>query len=291
MHLRSRTPRLVIDPSLPAPVSAKLLASPQALRVSRVRGARPPVVPDPVALFSLLGLLVLVLALTSVAGMVLTLGAIGMVTGVRWMTKDPSERHARRRLRLALDHADRFVLPEDLDAECGAMLRRAQDAVETVLSSQVNQAGLIDTIDNGVTLPEEMWRIAHRLARLSAMRVEHRRIVPRDPPSEVAEAFTPYRDALEAAQRSLNARVCALEDYAEQVRRSDGMFLAYRQLELLAERTPDYERLVAEAAQDQVTLPQIERMSEQAEQVRELFQQSIDGARRAGAHLLADADD
>jgi hypothetical protein len=221
---------------------------------------------------------------------IITVGAIGMISGVRWMTKDPSERHARRRLRLALEHADRFVLSEDLDAECGAMLRRAQDAVDTVLSSQVHQAGLIDTIDNGVTLPEETWRIARRLAQLSAMRAEHRRIVPREPPSEVAGAFAPYSEALEAARRSLNTRVRALEDYAEQVRRSDGMYAAYRQLELLAERTPDYQRLVAESVQDAAALPQIERMSEQATQVKELFEQSIDGARRAGAHLVADAE-
>ncbi|GLW07809.1 hypothetical protein Misp01_29390 [Microtetraspora sp. NBRC 13810] len=295
------------DPSLPDDVARLLRDSPDALRAARAQAAADGTGADPwgadaarraaawlrtgagprlFTIFVLIGCLVLVAGLTNVGGLLLAMTTLGAIGTVRWVTTDAEGRRERRLLRAAAEHADRYVLPEDLDRVCLGLLRRAQDAADAVLAAQVTRAGLIDTIDNRVTLPEETWRIARQLARLSAMSAEHRSIVPPDVPPEVASAFTPYNAALEAAAASLTARVRTLEEYAWQVHRADQVYRAFRQLEVLAERTPDYERLVADLVRDELARPHIERLADQAEQVRELFQQSVDGAREAAAHLL-----
>jgi hypothetical protein len=242
------------------------------------------------AFVSVVGFLVLVAGLTDLAGMLLAMTIVSALATLRWAARDTGGRTARRQLRLALEHSGSYVLPEDLDRTCQDLLRRTQDATESVLASRVNQAGLIDTIDNRVTLPEETWRIACRLARLTAMNAEHHRIVPRDLPTEVAEAFQPYTAALNTALGALTARVQALEEYAWRVYQADRVYRAHQQLEVLSERAPDYHGLLADILSDQHAVPHIGKLADQAEHVNELFRQSIHDARLAATHLLASRD-
>ncbi|WP_068925235.1 hypothetical protein [Planobispora rosea] len=286
MSPHNRSPRLVVDPALPGPISSVLRSAPETLRAVRMGDIPSARGPDPAKVFSTAAFLVLILALTGFAGMLTILVVILLFTGTRRLTADPEARRERRRMRTAIDHANRFVLPEDLDTDCGTLLRRAQDAADTVLTSRVNRAGLLDTIDNAVTLPDQIWQLATKLARLSAMRAEHRRIVPGVPPPEVAEAFAPYSTALETAARSLTRRVRALEDYAAQVRRADEVYHSYRQLEQLSERAPQYEELVAETAGDDLAVPHLRELTAQAQRIRDLFTESMEGARRAAGHLM-----
>lgn len=59
---------------------------------------------------------------------------------------------------------------------------------------------------------------------------------------------------------------------------------------MLAERTPRYEALVAETAEDSLALPGLEHLTEQAQQVKKLFHESIDEARDAARHLMTATD-
>ncbi|SDR30991.1 hypothetical protein [Thermostaphylospora chromogena] len=302
----------MFDPLLPPEVALTLESSPVALRAARTHGketTRHPAYPDrpgperahlreaarkarkgggvdPFTVFATIAFLLIVAGLTNMSGLLMAAVAVGVVAAVRQGVLDGANRGARRRLRIAMEYGDRYVLPEDLDRNCRELLRRAQDATDSVLASQINREGLIDTIDNRVTLPEETWRIAQQLARLSAMTAEHQRIVPRDLPTEAESAFAPYTAALDAAFESLSSRVQALEEYAWQVHRADQIYRAFQQLEVLKKRTPEYERLLADILRDEPFTDQVEQMSDRAEQVRELFQRSIDRARQAGAHLL-----
>ncbi|WP_440087654.1 hypothetical protein [Streptosporangium sp. LJ11] len=289
MDPRRRPPHLLIDPALPDPVSSVLRASPQALRAARLGRVPRRGGPDPVKLIAIAGLLLLMASLSATGGFIAALVLISF-SALRGLSDDPENRRERRRVRVAMEHKDRFILPEDLDGDCGDLLRRTQDATETVLNSEINRARLLDTIDNAVTLPDQTWQIARKLVRLSDMKAEHDRLVPGAPPPEVAEAFTPYVKALEIAEISLTRRVRALEEYARQVRKADGVYRAYRQLQVLAERTPQYEALVAETAEDALALPGLEHLTEQAQQVRKLFHESIDEARDAARHLLTAAE-
>lgn len=211
---------------------------------------------------------------------------LGTIALTRELSVAADRRDLRRRVRLARQYAAHYVLPEDLDYPCQRLLRRAQDAVDAVLCSAVHRAGLIDTIDNQVTLPEEVWQIAHRLSRLSAMHAEHRKVVPRVLPSGLEDAFRPYTTALDAAWTSLSKRVRHLEQYARQVSRADQVFHAQQRLETLAARTPDYQRLVADTVRDDLARRHIRELEEQARQVRRLFEESVLQARRTAGELL-----
>ena len=70
------------------------------------------------------------------------------------------------------------------------------------------------------------------------------------------------------------------------MRRADAIYQAHRRLGVLRERTPEYERLLAETAEDRLAMPGIDRLSAQAKDVERVFRRSLDEARRAGGHLL-----
>ncbi|MEW9549547.1 hypothetical protein [Nonomuraea sp. NPDC050783] len=240
----------------------------------------------PALLFVLPAFLVLIGLVAESAGAFVAAFGIGLIALLRWMAVDGSYRATKRRLRLAYAHADRYVLPEDLDYPCQQLLRRAQNAVEVILASKVHRAGLIDTIDNQVTLPEEVWQIAQRLRDLSAMHAEHGRLVPRELPPGMEEAFRPYTSALDAAWTSLSQRVRHLEKYAKQVIKTDKVYQTHKRLEALAARTPDYQRLIADTVRDELARQHIRELADQAAHARKLFEESITQARQAAGALL-----
>ncbi|MFI6482143.1 hypothetical protein ACIBH1_29725 [Nonomuraea sp. NPDC050663] len=237
-------------------------------------------------LFVLPGLLLLILVMVGPAGMVVAGAGMTVAMLLKWMATDLNGRSARSRLRLAHEHAEHYVLASDLDYPCQQLLKRAQDAADRVLASEVNRAGYIDTIDNRVTLPEEVWQIATRLQRLSAMHSEHGKIVPKELPPGLDEAFKPYASALDAAWTSLSKRVKNLEAYAVQVKKADEVFRVHRRLEALAARTHDYQALVADTVQDEIARNHIRELSEQAANARRMFEESIDQAKEAAGHLM-----
>ncbi len=286
MDPRALPPRLVIDPSLPPDVSAQLRSAPHVLRMART-GRQMTSTHSPTWLFVLPGFLLMIWLMTySVTGVIAAGTGIGVIALTRWLVADSSNRSAKRRLGLAYTYANHYILPEDLDYPCQVLLRRAQDACTAVLGSQVHRAGLIDTVDNRVSLPEEVWQIAQRLAKLSAMHAEHRKLVPRDLPSSLEDAFKPYNTALDAAWTSLSKRVRHLEQYAKQVVKADKVFHAHRRLEALAARTPDYQRLIADTVRDDLAHAHIRELADQATHVRRLFERSIHEARQAAGELL-----
>ncbi|HEX4813753.1 MAG TPA: hypothetical protein VFV66_13485 [Nonomuraea sp.] len=285
MDPRALPPRLVIDPSLSPEVSAELRSSLHILRMART-GTRMDTAHNPALLFALPGFLLLIFVLTGVTGIFVASLGIGMIVLIRWMALDGSYRATKRRLRLAQAHADRYILAEDLDYPCQMLLRRAQNAVEAILHSKVHRAGLIDTIDNQVTLPEEVWQIAQRLRKLSSMHAEHGKLVPRELPPEMEDAFKPYTSALDAAWTSLSQRVRHLEKYAKQVLKTDKVYQTHRRLEVLAAKTPEYQQLIAETVHDRLAHQHIKELAEQAHHARKLFEESITQARMAAGELL-----
>ncbi|WP_424530304.1 hypothetical protein ACOZ38_11670 [Sphaerisporangium viridialbum] len=287
MDPRTPVPTLVLDPSLPPGVARTLRTSPGALQAVRAGAVPPSAGPSPAAVVAVTVSLIAAWVLTGPWGM-FTLAAVATgLAGARALAADPERRDARRRLRVAAEHSARFILPEDLDEGCRDLLARAQAATGDVLESEVHAAGLLDSIDNAVTLPAEVWRLGERLADLTRTRAEHEKIVPRDLPDDVAAIFTPYDDALDRALRSLAARVATLEEYAREVRRADAVYRAHRRLEVLRERTPDYERLLAGTAEDRLAAPHIDGLGGQAREVERVFHRSLDEARRAGDHLIS----
>ncbi|WP_018655182.1 hypothetical protein [Actinomadura flavalba] len=162
-------------------------------------------------------------------------------------------------------HRDRYVVPEDLDHDALVLLVRAQRAIDTVTESEVNREGLLDTIDNAVTLPRHEWEIAHILARQSRLRIEQDAVGEAEERPEIAAALRPLRDKLDVSVRAVTRRVEALERYAERATAADDALRARRRLEELTANAHEYDELVADAVRDDLAVPAIERLTEQGD--------------------------
>ncbi|MFB4316678.1 hypothetical protein [Actinomadura sp. 21ATH] len=188
---------------------------------------------------------------------------------------------------------DRYLTPEDLDGEARDLLGRVQAATDTVRDSEVNRAGLLDDVDNAVTLPRQEWEIAQVLARQSNLRKEHRvwaaadeSVVP-----EVKAALRPYQEKLDLAVAAVVRRVEALERYAERTRAADEAYRAQRHLDALAARAHEYDDLLADSVRDDLALPAIERLTEQSDELVRRLRDRLTEAAEAGGAALPPSED
>ncbi|SEG62102.1 hypothetical protein SAMN04489712_107273 [Thermomonospora echinospora] len=181
---------------------------------------------------------------------------------------------------------DRYLVPEDLDDDGRALLARAQQALTAVQESQVNREGMLDPVDNAVTLPRQEWEIAQALARQSRLRRrQHELAESAGSIPEVAAAMRPLHHKLELSVRAVTRRVEALERYAERARAADEALRAHRQLEKLAEGAHEYDELLAETVRDDLALPVIERLAEQGEVLVHVLRARLAEAAEAGGEL------
>lgn len=103
---------------------------------------------------------------------------------------------------------DRYVVGRDMDSPARSLLARAQEAIDVIMESEVNRAGLLDAIHNRVLLPAAEWELAIALRGLGKLRSQH----------SGSEAYA-------RAATELTDRVCALERYADHARQSDATLL------------------------------------------------------------------
>ncbi|MEV4115000.1 hypothetical protein [Nonomuraea sp. NPDC049695] len=179
----------------------------------------------------------------------------------------------------------RYLLPEDFDQEARAVLLRAQRAIGSVLRSHVNAEGLLDDARNAVMLPAQEWEIARLLAKLSALRVEHRELLARGIAPEVAAVIEPLERALVNSEAAVLARVEALERYASNVADAERAFHARSQIEELRARLPRYEELLAESGADSLAVPEIERLTDDADVLERTLRRSVQSAHEAFRYL------
>ncbi|MEU6783729.1 hypothetical protein ABZ912_31425 [Nonomuraea angiospora] len=179
----------------------------------------------------------------------------------------------------------RYLLPEDFDPEARAVLVRAQRAIGSVLRSHVNAEGLLDDARNAVMLPAQEWEIARLLAKLSALRLEHRELLARGIAPEVAAVIEPLERALVNSEAAVVARVEALERYAGHVAEAERAYHARGQIEELRARLPRYEELLAESGADKLAVPEIERLAEDADVLERTLRRSVRSAHEAFRYL------
>ncbi|WP_181019949.1 hypothetical protein [Nonomuraea typhae] len=179
----------------------------------------------------------------------------------------------------------RYVLVAELDESAQRLLARAGQAVRSVLGSEVHAEGLLDDVRNTVMLPAEEWEIARLLAKLSALRAQHRKTVSGGITPEVAAAAAPLARALDSSEEAVVARVEALERYAVHVAEAERAYHAHAQIEELRERLPQYEELVAESGADALAVPELERLAGDAGRLEQALRQSVRCAHEAFRHL------
>ncbi|MBT2225556.1 hypothetical protein KLK06_06795 [Nonomuraea sp. NEAU-A123] len=290
---------MVVDPGVPPEVAGMLRAN--APLLSRIRAgwvppAAPPAERRRPSSMALLAATPVVVALMSLLlashaapiGFVL-LGSFVFIVLVKIASINEVPQHDRPHERGVYEQArwydGRYLLADDFDAEARLVLARAQRAIGSVLRSHVNAEGLLDDARNAVMLPEQEWEIARLLAKLAALRGEHKVLLSRGIAPEVAAVVEPLDRALANSEAAVVARVEALERYAGHVAEAERAYHARSQIEELRARLPRYEELLAESGADALAVPEIEKLAQDADALERLLRKSVSSAHEAFRYL------
>lgn len=151
-------------------------------------------------------------------------GVVGSATvaGVLWLTSlalPAVDRLTARR------HQGEFIDPSELDSKCQTLLRRAQQAMDTVVHSEVFAAGLVDRERIEISFSEYEWDLACSLRKISDLR---RHLPRRTVGPESAEYTARQKKNLDETERVAVSVVEALELGAANVTEADQELRAKR---------------------------------------------------------------
>jgi hypothetical protein len=169
-----------------------------------------------------------------------------------------------------------YLTGDDLDAPARVLLRRVQDAVDTVTSAKVTQAGLLD---EAPALAAQEWDIAESLrdqARLRARRDEITRgpgLAEPEHGTLAAALLEQHLDAARAAEQSVTERVTTLERYAAEVRQADAAYRDWCAHARLAELTGPHMDILARTAADSHGIAELTEMTRRAQAIRQALRE------------------
>ncbi len=186
-------------------------------------------------------------------------------------------------------HHRRYVLPAtDIDGMDRALWDRAVDAVNRITRSEVVARELIDSVQVGTVLPQRLWEIAERLARLAEVRVRQREILagvsPDDP--DIAALVGRQRRAQDLAASDVERRVRNLETFAELVERADTATRKESIVRDLAELDDKHTDLLAAMGETSTDRDLTERLAGDATAIIEQAREAIRRANEAAATLV-----
>jgi hypothetical protein len=163
---------------------------------------------------------------------------------------------------------------DDLDAPAAVLLRRAQNAVRAVASAQICRDGLLDEPATTAALAAQQSEIADALREQARLRAERSSLTEPSPGSPAAELLEQHRQAAQAAEESIAARVAALERYAAEVRQADAEYRDWRQHAAISELTGPHLDMLARTAADEHRISELTAMTDQARAVRRALRES-----------------
>jgi hypothetical protein len=194
--------------------------------------------------------------------------AIVAVTAVVVAVGVVRARAHRDRVLAAAARSGRDQSADDLDARARALLDRVQDAVRAVASAQICRDGLLDESATTAALAAQQSEIADALREQSRLRAERSWLAEPSPGSAAAELLGQHRQAAQAAEESIAARVAALERYAAEVRQADAEYRDWRQHAAITELTDRHLDMVARTAADEHRVAELTAMTEEVRSVR-----------------------
>jgi hypothetical protein len=168
-------------------------------------------------------------------------------------------------------HHGRYLTGQDFDARSRVLLRRAQDAIDAVISSQVCRADLLDRAAVGAALADQEWDIAVALREQARLRARRAELSSIGAGPATAALLARQVQAAQLAESSMAARIGALEDFAAEVREADAAYRDWRQAASLAELDAQHVDVAARTAADEHAVAHIEALAQQARAVRAAF--------------------
>ena len=181
-------------------------------------------------------------------------------------------------------HRDQIVAPFSLDRACRQLLLRAQVAIDSVLGSGAEEAGLPDIVAEG-TLRRHEWEIAVALRDITELRTEHA-FNAADSMGPLTDAvLQPHQRALQLAQDAISSRVTALERYAAQVSAAGTAYRDWQDALRVSHLNGKYLDLVARTAADEHAVVEISGLTEQAAEAAQAFRDTVQHVSLAAAAL------
>jgi hypothetical protein len=182
-------------------------------------------------------------------------------------------------------HRDQIVAPFTLDRACRQLLLRAQVAIDSVLGSGAEEAGLPDIVTEG-TLRRHEWEIAVALRDITELRTEHE-FNAADSMGPMTDAvLQPHQRALQLAQDAISSRVTALERYAAQVSTAGTAYRDWQDALRVSHLNDKYLDLVARTAADEHAVVEISCLAEQAAAAAQAFRDTVQHVSLAAAALV-----
>jgi hypothetical protein len=167
----------------------------------------------------------------------------------------------------------RYLTDADFDARSRVLLRRAQDAIDSVLSSEVCAADLLDQAAARVALASQEWEIAVALREQARLRARRSELPAVRPGSRAATLLGRQTQAARVAEASVAGRVAALERYAAEVQTADTAWRDWQHAAAVAELEGQHLDMLARTAADEHGLAQIEVMTQQARAIQSVLRE------------------
>jgi len=171
----------------------------------------------------------------------------------------------------ARTHHGRYLTDHDFDARGRVLLRRAQDAIDAVTSSEVYQADLLDQAAVGTALAGQEWDIAVALREQAELRARRAELSTTGAGPAATALLARQAEAARLAESSIAARVEALADVAAEVRQADAAYRDWCQAARLADLHARHMDVLARTAADEHGIAHIEAMARHARAVRAAF--------------------
>ena len=173
---------------------------------------------------------------------------------------------------------DEIVSPLALERECRNLLKRAQRAISTILTSRVYAGDLRGTVEEPV-LRQHEWDIAVALREITELLLD---LVASNaggtPGPMTAPVLVSQNRAISIARDATTARVLALELLAAQVAAAEAARRDWETAHRMAANNDKYLNLVARTAADQHATVEITDLAETTRAVRETLQRATQAA-------------
>jgi hypothetical protein len=180
----------------------------------------------------------------------------------------------------------RYVRPGvDIDAEFRAVWDRAAAAGTRVCAADVVRQRLVDSMQVEAALPQRLWEIAERLARLSQARARHREILSEGMPGDpgVAATVEQQRRVQDLAAADVERRVQALEALADLLAEAGAAVRAETVASELAGLAAIHADLLAGAGE---TVADADFAARMADDAAAIIEQAREAVKRSGEAAL-----